>query len=308
MSDCPKPSEADVDHLLSRCSFPAAGTRVTCAVSGGADSLALLILASRANLEVTAIHIDHGLRAGSGAEADFVASVAARHGASFRSEQIAVHDGPNLEARARSARYAVLPPDAMTGHTADDRAETMLLNLLRGAGPVGLGSLRRSTRRPILDLRRTETEAVCSAAAVSPFQDPSNADTRFRRNRVRHDLLPMLAEISERDPVPILVRQGDLFADLADLLDDLGEALDVTDVAALRDAPTPVAGQALRRWLADSDGHPPDRATIERVLDVVHLRSRSTEVGAGRRVIRSSGRLSLIGAPAATAPTARRHR
>src|SRR5205085_8899120 len=120
--------------LLGRCVFPGAGTVVTCAVSGGADSLALLVLAVGAGCEVTAVHVDHGLREGSAAEADLVRAAAARFGAGFVAERVMVAPGANLEARARAARYGVLPADVLTGHTADDQAETVLLNLLRGAG------------------------------------------------------------------------------------------------------------------------------------------------------------------------------
>src|SRR3954468_16835813 len=120
--------------LLGRCRFPAPGTSVTCAVSGGADSLALLVLACAAGLSVTAVHVDHGLRPRSEAEAHVVQEAATRFGARFRAEAVHVGDGANLEARARAARYAVLPPDVLTGHTADDQAETVLVNVLRGAG------------------------------------------------------------------------------------------------------------------------------------------------------------------------------
>src|SRR5690606_19512117 len=91
-----------VDELLGRCSFAVAGTPVVCAVSGGADSLALLVLATAAGCDVTAVHVDHGLRPGSDREADVVASAAERFGARFRAEKVDVAPGPNLEARARS--------------------------------------------------------------------------------------------------------------------------------------------------------------------------------------------------------------
>src|SRR6202022_3277594 len=85
--------------LVGRCTFPEPGSAITCGVSGGADSLALLVLAVASGCRVTAVHVDHGLRPGSSAEADLVADAARRFGASFRSERVVVGDGPNLEAR-----------------------------------------------------------------------------------------------------------------------------------------------------------------------------------------------------------------
>ena len=119
-------------------------------MSGGADSTALLALAVRAGLHVTAVHVDHGLRQGSSAEAAVVQANALRLNAAFRAERVDVQDGPNLEARAREVRYAVLPEDVLTGHTADDQAETVLVNLLRGASTSGLAAMRPGHRHPIL--------------------------------------------------------------------------------------------------------------------------------------------------------------
>jgi len=286
-----------IDALLGRCRFPAAGTAVTCAVSGGPDSMALLVLACAARCEVTAVHVDHGLRQGSAREADVVARAAARFGARFRAARARVAPGPDLEARARAARYAVLPADVLTGHTADDQAETVLLNLVRGAGLDGLRGMRVE-RRPLLALRRHETAALCDALAVDVVHDPMNADRAFRRNRVRHELLPLLDAIAARDVVPILTRQAALLRDDADLLDALAAALDPTDARALAAAPVALARRAVRRWLrvtSDAECHPPDAATVERVLAVARGAQRATDVGGGRSVTRSRGRLTIEG-------------
>lgn len=277
-------------NLLARCTFPTGD--VTCAVSGGADSLALLVLAVEAGCRVTAVHVDHGLRPASADEAEVVAMAASRYGAGFRAEKVHVGPGPNLEARARAARYAVLPPDVLTGHTADDQAETVLLNLLRGAGLDGLAGMRRE-RHPILDLRRTETEAVCVAEDLTPFTDPTNADPVHRRNRVRAELIPLLNDIAGRDVTPILARQAAILRDEADLLDVLAAALDSTDAVNLMRTPPAIARRAVRKWLTDGQNHPPDAATVERVLAVAHGMATSTDVGAGRRVARTRNVLRL---------------
>jgi tRNA(Ile)-lysidine synthase len=289
-----------VDGLLARavaaCDFPPPGTAVTCAVSGGPDSLALLVLACAAlgGDAVTAVHVDHGLRPGSAGEAEVVRAAAERFGAGFRALTVRVEPGPNLEARARAARYAALPEGALTGHTADDQAETVLLNLLRGAGLDGLGGMAPE-RRPLRRLRRAETHALCAGLGLDPVVDPSNDDPAFRRNRVRHELLPLLADVAARDVVPVLARQADLLRDDAGLLDELAARLDPTDARALAEAPVPLARRAVRRWLraacGDDERHPPGAAAVERVLAVARGDAVACEVDGGWRVARTRGRL-----------------
>jgi tRNA(Ile)-lysidine synthase len=271
---------------------------VIAGVSGGADSLALLVLASSAGCDVTAVHVDHGLRPGSADEAAVVAAAAERYGAAFRSERVTVADGPDLEARARAARWAVLGPEACTGHTLDDRAETVVLNLLRGAGTTGLGALRPGPRHPILALRRSETRALCGAEGLTPVEDPSNDDPRFLRNRVRHEVLPLLADVAGRDVVAVLARQAALLADDADLVAALAAEVDVTDARALAAAPIALARAAVRAWLRPTaGGQPPSAAAVERVLAVARGDVVACEVAGGWRVQRSAGVLTLVGPP-----------
>jgi tRNA(Ile)-lysidine synthase len=264
------------------------------AVSGGADSLALLVLAVAAGCEVTAVHVDHGLRPDGDAEAAVVRTAAEALGAGFLAERVAVAAGPNLEARARAARWSVLPPGAMTGHTADDQAETMLLNLVRGAGLDGIAGMRAGPAKPILALRRQETEAVCAAVGLVPVVDPSNADPAFRRNRVRAEVLPLLDEVAGRDVAPLLARAAALAAADATLLEEWASALDPLDAAALAAAPEPLARRAIRAWLvAARPPYPPSAATVERVLGVARGEAVATEVPGGGRVARTAGRLRL---------------
>ena len=286
-----------VSHLLSRCTFPPEGAPLACAVSGGADSLALLVLAAAAGCAVTAIHVDHGLRAGSGGEAEVVRSAAARFGASFESRRVSVAEGPNLEARARAARFDALPDEVATGHTMDDQAETILVNLLRGAGADGLAGMAPGTRHPILGLRRHETHALCMAAGLEPVCDESNDDPAFVRNRIRHELLPLCAEVAGRDPVPLLARQAGVLRSEVQLLNALATELlpDPTDAKAVTAAPQPLARRAVRRWLREAgDGvHPPSLAEVDRTLAVAAGSAVGTELTGGQRVRRSGGRLRV---------------
>jgi tRNA(Ile)-lysidine synthase len=289
-----------VDDLLPRCTFPPAGSAASCAFSGGADSSALLVLAVAAGCHVTAIHVDHRLRPASGAEADRAEQIATSLDVPFERRTVDVDAGPNLEARARAARAAVLPPDVLTGHTADDQAETVLINLLRGAGAAGLAAMDPGPTKPLLALRHAETVALCSEAGLDPIVDPSNTDRRFLRNRIRHDVLPLLSTVAERDIVPLLVRTAAVLRDDDRLLDSLAGVLDATDARAIAAAEPALARRALRHWISGG-GYPPDVATLERALEVARGRTKACELGGGRRLERRRQRLQIVAAePRAT--------
>lgn len=288
---------AELDSLLERCTFgDLGGSDLVCGVSGGPDSAALLVLAhrfaQRSGADVAAVHVDHGLRDTAAAEAAHVETLCSRMDVPLRVVHPQIAPGANLQARAREARHAALGPDALLGHTADDQAETVLLHLLRGGALDALAAMRAG-RRPLLGLRRADTERVCELVGYEPLRDPSNADTRFWRTRVRHEVIPLLCDVSGRDVVPLLARAAGTAAAEADLLDELAAGIDPTSAADLRAAPPALARRAVRAWLRTS--HPPDASTVERVLEVARHTHRATEVGGGRRVLRSADRLRLEG-------------
>jgi len=282
-------------ELLGRCDFPASDAALPLGVSGGADSLAMALLAIESGLDIVVWHIDHGLRPEAGADVDFVSKFAADVGAAFELRQVDIAPGGDLESRAREARYAALPADVCVGHTADDRAETVLLNLFRGAGLTGVAARMTRVHRPLLRLRRHETEAVCSAAGITPLDDAMNHDPAFRRVGVRSRLLPAIAEEFDRDPVPLLNRHADLVADALAVIENEAHAIDATDVAALRGAPPAVAGEAVRRWMAATIGTSAgiDRAAVERALLVVDGTHVATELPGGHRLARTGGVLRI---------------
>jgi tRNA(Ile)-lysidine synthase len=287
-----------LDGLLARCTFPATGSPVAIAFSGGPDSTALLALAAHHGLVATAHHVDHQLRPESAAEAEQAAAIADALACDVVVHRVRVAPGPNLESRARDARRGVLPPDALTGHTADDQAETVLLRLLRGSGAAGLAAIEPGPTHPLLALRRSETHAVAAAVAaeygVAPVTDPSNAAPEHRRNRVRHELLPLLAEVAQRDVVPLLTRTADLLRADEALLARLSGEIDPTDAKALAAADPALARRAARRWLTVA-GYPPDAAAVERVLAVARGEATACELPGGTRVTRTAQRLSIAG-------------
>ena len=210
--------------------------------------------------------------------------------------RVTVEPGPNLEARARLARRRALPPAAMTGHTLDDQAETILIRLLRGSGTTGLGAMQPGDRHPLLALRRAETEQLCAELGLEPVRDETNDERILWRSRIRHELLPLAADIAGRDVVPILARTAELLRDDAEVLDRLASTIDPTDARALAAADPAVARHAVRRWLTE-DGYPPDAAAVERVLAVARGDAVACELPGGRRLERSRQAFRIVDRP-----------
>jgi tRNA(Ile)-lysidine synthase len=153
--------------------------------------------------------------------------------------------------------------------------------------------MRSGPRHPILGLRRRETRALCLALELDPVVDPTNDDPAYRRNRIRHEVLPLLEQVAERDVAAVIARHAELLADDADLLDRLAVGIDPRSVEELRLAPEPLARRALRDWLRSAEGHPPSAAAIDRVMAVVRLEAKAAEVGGGVLVRRSAGQLHI---------------
>ncbi len=199
-----------VTTAVDRRGVIAPGESVLIACSGGPDSTALLDAVARLapprGWRLAIAHVDHGLRAGSASEANVVAALAAARGLPFRSILVEVEAGGSLQDHARNARHAALKAEATRvgaslialGHTADDQAETVLMRLLAGASPAGLPAMaerERGLARPLLRVWRDATIAYCAALGIEPLVDPSNADPRFLRSRVRNEVIPALEAV-----------------------------------------------------------------------------------------------------------------
>jgi len=204
------------------------GSRLLLALSGGGDSMALLhvlsLLSKKQGFALVAHGVDHGLRAEAPAELDRAQAQCTRLGVSFSRSVLSLEGGGNLQARARDARRAALLAAAAshqaqliaTAHHADDRAETVLLRLLRGAGPRGLGVLPAQTGiwiRPQYRARKADIQAHLARHGLDFAEDPSNHNRRFQRTRVRYELMPLLEQLSPQ-----------VVSHLCALADALGEA------------------------------------------------------------------------------------
>ncbi len=254
------------------------------------------------------MYVDHGLRGGAH-DADVVAAAAARFGAEFRAARVDIAAGGNLEARARDARYGALEAvraeqqaaAILVGHTRDDQAETVLLNLLRGSATSGLAGMparRGHLRRPLLRFRRAETREICARLGLAPVQDLMNDDVRYRRVWLRREVIPQLERDARRDLVEMLARQADLVRDDSEHLDELAAGLldpgAVQDAGRLAAAPAALARRAVRSWLGPP---PPGADQVEAVLAVARGDRRAVQLPRDRRVERVAGALHLVANP-----------
>ena len=281
-------------------------------LSGGADSLALALttidVAARAGIPVITVTVDHGLREGSAEEARRVADLAASLGARAVVETVTV-DGPGgPEGAARDARRAALRAvgvregaPILLGHTMDDQAETVLLRLARGSGPSSLRAIAPLSReadgvtwlRPLLTLRRSDTEGACAQAGLAPVHDPTNdvdgpwraADgSPLRRSALRHEAMPALASALGVDPVPALARTAALCAEDDDALSDRAREL----TAAARVAAARVAAARVADDTDPGDGGGPVALAVASLCGAPRaVRTRALREGAQAAGIRA---------------------
>ena len=294
-----------VRRALVRHGMVRAGETVLVAVSGGADSVVLLHcldhLAAPLGFRLHVAHLDHGLRGEAGAaDAAFVREVAASLGLPATVKHLPpgalAARGRSLQEAARAARYAFLTEAAegagatriAVAHTADDVAETVLMNLLRGSGPAGLRGIPpvrdRRIIRPLLTVRRQQVEAFARARRLRFRLDPSNTDPRFLRNRIRQRLLPFLEKEFNPQVVECVARAAALLEEDHAYLE--GEAASVPggiplEAVPLRALPPPIRRRVLLRALRAALS-PGSRVRLEHVLAVEALLESGGERGAVR--------------------------
>jgi tRNA(Ile)-lysidine synthase len=292
-------------------------------VSGGADSVALLeMLAEEGFSDLVVCHLNHGLRGNeSDADAAFVQNLAKRLGYPIESARVDIsarmeQRNESMETAARHARHGYFATCAekygcfqvLLAHHADDQAETILWNLLRGSyGLKGMQTEKLLTTdagvvleliRPLLGIRRAELVAWLTARGLSWREDSSNAQAVAVRNRLRNEALPLLAEISGRDPVAAIARNatdGEDFAELAEWIYQQAAAVDPQGrlhLPVLRQLPQPVQRVVLRRFLQSHGVAVPDRELLRRSLALSDVETAAVvNLPGGGRLRRKAARL-----------------
>ena len=291
-----------------------ADERVAVGVSGGVDSMVMLATLQELGYSVIAIHINHGLREKAGGDEEFVREEAEELGVPFRSSSIdptslAESTATSLQDAGRTLRYDALVKVAheegaryiAAAHHLDDQAETVLLQLFRGGGPEALAAMAPARPldssgvtlvRPLLEFRRKEIEAFAAERGIAWREDETNAETKYLRNAIRHELMPVIERhFGEETPVNI-ARSADylrqyLAAGWADELqqrfDDCRSGDRALDVAALEAQPEVWRGriliEVLRRWAAEVR---PTRGMISEIGDLMRAQSgKKVELGGG---------------------------
>jgi tRNA(Ile)-lysidine synthase len=318
----PGRAAGDVNPLDAARPLIAAGEPLLVLLSGGGDSVALLDVALRLDARVSALHVNYGLREGAQGDEEFVRSLCERLGVPLVVERVSLGDAGapsapaagNLQARAREARYALAEQHAeglyATGHTASDQAETVLYRLAVSPGSRALQGMpvrRGRLVRPLLGVTRAEVRDYLRERGLEWREDPSNADRRFARARVRHDLLEALRSIGPAAERTIAETARQLREE-ADVLDDAvaaalerlggGPAVSASELRGER----PAVRRLVLRRLAELAGGELGAGDAERIMALGGRGSKSLDLGGGLRAVVEYGTLRFTRAAPAAPP------
>ena len=281
------------------------GDRIICALSGGADSVAMLfslyLLKEKLKIQLEAAHFNHHLRGEeSQRDEDFARGFCAHYDIPLHLGGAQVQPGKKgLEAAARDARYAFLQTldgKIATAHTADDNAETVLLHLIRGTGLKGLGGIaprRGKLIRPMLSVTRQEVEAFLNEWSLPHIEDSSNASDAFLRNRIRHHVMPLLREENPKIGENLSRTALRLRLD-EDYLSQQSRFETLPDVYVLRTLPKALRSRALEVFLKQNGVLEPEDAHIAQAEALVFSENPSAKAAfpGGVTISRSYDRLT----------------
>jgi tRNA(Ile)-lysidine synthase len=297
------------DEVLTLARLP--GGPCVVALSGGPDSAVCAWTALKTGVPVRAIHVDHGLP-GSPALRSAAAKIASTLGIDIDTVEVTVGPGPSPEDAARRVRYRALedarePGETiLTGHTRTDQAETVLGNLLRGAGVDGLSGIpfhRGSIARPLLDVSRSQTRELATLLRLPWIEDPSNLDEGPRRNLLRRDVIPELEQRLNPSLEQTLARTAHILAEERAALDSLADAVPFTvdggtvrlPAALLSVIPTATAARVIRRALRAVAGpYAGDARDVQGILDVAAGAADRVSLTGGLTALRDRAIVSVV--------------
>ena len=312
----------DIERALAGAPRLDPGRSLIVGVSGGRDSVTLLhALVTAGFRHLIVCHLDHGLRGEEGeADAWFASELAAQYQLPFESDRVDVREladeeNLSLEAASRQARYefyalvarAYWCPRIMLAHHADDQVETLLLNLFRGSGRGGLAGMapvsphevrgaRLEIHRPLLRFWREELVEYAAAHRLSHREDATNQERRFTRNRLRHDLLPILEEHFGREIKRALWRTATIMAAEEDYLaaQTPKAAAGPLNVADLKKLPLALQRRLIFSWLQENGASDLSFDDVEQVGGLLaHVQPAKINLAKNRHVRRTAGKLRV---------------
>jgi tRNA(Ile)-lysidine synthase len=275
-------------------------------VSGGGDSVALLDIAHRLGAEVTALHVNYGLRDGADADEELVRELAGRMDVPLEVHHVTLPEEGNLQEAARDTRYAIAEQlaegDYATAHTASDQAETVLYRLAVSPGSRalhGMAPRRGRLVRPLLEVTRAEVRDYLRARDLKWREDPSNADRRFARARIRHDVLDALRDLSPAAERTIAETARQLREEaevldtvVADALEELGGAVALGGTPAIPLDALRAHPRALQRLILRAlAGRTLSRREADELLGLGDRGTKSLDLGGGLRAVAEYGTL-----------------
>ena len=283
-------------------------------LSGGGDSVCLLDVAVRVGARVSALHVNYGLREGASDDEQLVRALCSRLDVPLFAERVTLEEAGNLQERARNARYALAERlaegDYAAGHTASDQAETVLYRLAVSPGSralQGMAARRGRLVRPLLGVTREEVRAYLSSRDLEWREDPSNADRRFARARVRHDLMEALRSIGPAAERTIAETARQLREEAAVLdaavdaaLEELGggPGVSASGLGRLQ----PAVRRLVLRELAERAGGDLSGRGADEIMALGGRGSKALDLGGGLRVVVEYGTLRFTRAPEDAVP------
>lgn len=275
------------------------------ACSGGADSIALALIAKKEDIDFALCYIEHNINESTRICEEIVKVLANKLDVDFFVKHVDLNsenNKSNLESRARDARYQALEEVrsennfdyVLTAHHLDDYVETFFINLIRGSGSAvaALSAARQNLVRPILHWRKSQLEEIVEKAELQYFSDPSNALDCFVRNRVRHELIPLMNDISNRDVAPLISKAGSHISRDEKFISNLGAQswpLDGdTSTRALRALDESLQNHAIRAWIK---GDKPSAKEMKNILYVVNHEIVKTQISGNRTIWRKDAKM-----------------
>lgn len=259
------------------------------AVSGGADSVALMCIVYHLGRTASVHHVNHGIRDASNDEAKIVQELAENFQFDFFLYETTI-GFQNMEENARQARQDFLPEDVLTAHSFEDKVETVIMNFMRGATSKGFSPM---TDKPLINITANELDSIVVYYDVSPCVDSTNFTQEHVRNRVRHELIPLMTDISGTNIAKPIIRNSQIALEESEYLDQIASKIDITQCKTAKTENIVILRRATRMWIEENISHKYSEVNITNLVSVVQGETLGTQI-AGKTIRRQNNQLHIL--------------